>query len=82
MSFSATPKERKSVLNDPAILATLRYAVDRKSKAPNSLKYSFPLLAEDIHRHHGVRVDPSTIRRKMKKLGWDAPWRRSQRKKK
>jgi hypothetical protein len=82
MSFSAAPQERKSVLDDPAILARLRHAYDQKSKAPNSLKYSYPSLARDIHRHHKVRIDPSAIRRKMEKLGWHGPWRRSPRTKK
>ncbi|MGF7135552.1 hypothetical protein P3T40_007060 [Paraburkholderia sp. EB58] len=82
MSFSATPQGRGSVLDDPAILARLRHAYDQRSKDPKSLKHSYPSLARDILRHHGVRVVASTIRRQMERLGLDEPWRRSPRKKK
>jgi hypothetical protein len=82
MSCSKKRKGRPSAIDHPDFLPRLWYWCAQKSACPNTLRYSYQVVADDVNRHHGTQFSRDVIYRKMQRLNADGPWRRRKRKQK
>lgn len=69
-------RTRRSQLDAPPIVLTMREFAVKRAAHPNSHRFSCCALADEIYLRHGVRVDPKTVRTQLKRLGLYHLWSR------
>lgn len=70
-------RTRRSQLDAPPIVLTMREFAVKRAVHPNSHRFSCRTLADEIDLRHGVRVAPKTVRTQLKRPGlYHLPWSR------